>query len=329
MLYYKNLDEIVFARHEIIDSDELVVVSGYVGPNPISRLEELPFSTTVIYGMYASDGISANLHSALQTLNNRITNATIMYSTTPIHSKCYAWRKNGQIVHALIGSANFTLNGLRTPYREILAETTKDTFSPLNAYINTIIGNSVFCDEAVVRTRASISPATRTVERHEDKSICKMFLYNVRTNEVQEKNGLNWGLAKLTGSHVHIDDANIPISTRYIMENPDLFPEKLTIPREAIESGRIQRHNENIEIIWDDGTTMTGLLEGNNMIDNRLYPKQICSFPAKHTLGQYIRQRLGVQSGYRITRNDLWLYGRDTIDVSLQGEGIYYLDFSV
>ena len=32
-------------------------------------------------------------------------------------------------------SANFSTNGLTTPYREILAETTRDTFTPLNDYI--------------------------------------------------------------------------------------------------------------------------------------------------------------------------------------------------
>jgi FAD/FMN-containing dehydrogenase len=45
------------------------------------------------------------------------------------------WKHNGEIVHALVGSANFSTNGLTTPYREILAETTRDTFKPLDDYI--------------------------------------------------------------------------------------------------------------------------------------------------------------------------------------------------
>ena len=39
MLYYQNLEELIFQRHEILDSDELIVLSGYLGPSPVARLE--------------------------------------------------------------------------------------------------------------------------------------------------------------------------------------------------------------------------------------------------------------------------------------------------
>ena len=48
MLFYRNLDEIVFNRNELLLCDELVIISGYVGPNPIRRLETLPIKSTVI-----------------------------------------------------------------------------------------------------------------------------------------------------------------------------------------------------------------------------------------------------------------------------------------
>ena len=57
MLFYQDLEEIIFNRHQIIDADELIVLSGYVGPNPVKRLENLPLKSLVIYGMYGSDGI--------------------------------------------------------------------------------------------------------------------------------------------------------------------------------------------------------------------------------------------------------------------------------
>jgi hypothetical protein len=46
-------------------------------------------------------------------------------------------------------------------------------------------------------------------------------------------------------------------------------------------------------------------------------------------MGQYLRKRLGVPEGQRVTMADLVKHGRDTVDVSLQAEGIYYFDFSV
>jgi len=58
MLYTDNLEEIIFHRHEMFASDELIVLSGYVGPKPIERLQRLPFHSKVIYGMYGEEGIN-------------------------------------------------------------------------------------------------------------------------------------------------------------------------------------------------------------------------------------------------------------------------------
>lgn len=78
---------------------------------------------------------------------------------------------------------------------------------------------------------------------------------------------------------------------------------------------------------------MTGLLEGSvpkNINGKReLYPKQVSTTPRKSELGKYLRKRIGISEGQAITMSDLEKYGRNTIDVSLQGEGIYYFDFSV
>ena len=104
---------------------------------------------------------------------------------------------------------------------------------------------------------------------------------------------------------------------------------------EGQEVSRVgHRHNDIIEIIWDDGTEMKGLLEGSIPKKDvagkiELYPKQLASCPQKSELGKYLRQRLGIREGVSITLADLDRYGRRTIDVSLQGEGIYFFDFSV
>ena len=141
MLFYQDLEEIIFNRHQIIDSDELIVLSGYVGPNPVKRLEKLPLKSLVVYGMYGSDGIGERLNNSLVNLNDTIKNTKIIYSTIPVHSKCYIWKKENVIKHVLIGSANFSTNGLNTPFREVLAETTSDTYYVLNQYLDKILEN--------------------------------------------------------------------------------------------------------------------------------------------------------------------------------------------
>lgn len=84
-----------------------------------------------------------------------------------------------------------------------------------------------------------------------------------------------------------------------------------------------------MELIWDDGFVMKGLLEQNNEMNGLLYPKAICSSERKSVLGLYLRERLGVSPTHLITVDDLIKYGRTDITVSLLAEGVYEMDFSV
>lgn len=232
-----------------------------------------------------------------------------------MHSKCYAWRNRGQIVHALIGSANFSTNGLATPYREILAETTHDTFNPLNNYLNQVLNNSISCLEiGAVDIREQV------------KTACLLSLAG-RDSEVQKTAGLNWG--QNPNNHTTRNDAYIKIRKQDIKDFPALFPPKQLNPLHFDGRGRIHRHNDAIEIIWDDGATMEGLLFGNQEVDGVTYPKQVSSFPHANELGRYMRRRLGVPNEQPVRRAHLKRYGRSDVAVSLISKGVYKFDFSV
>ena len=124
--------------------------------------------------------------------------------------------------------------------------------------------------------------------------VCSMPLYIIEKNieTIPVASEINWRLAKLTGSHVNINDAYIKIGADLLKNYPQLFPMK------------------------QNGETI-------------LYPKQISTTSHKSTLGKYLRKRLGIAEGKQITIDNLKRYGQKNIDVSLQGEGIYYFDFSV
>lgn len=333
MLFSRDLENIIFTRNQLFKCDELVVLSGYVGPTPIHKLETLPLRSTVIYGMYGCEGIQKRLHESLVVESRSLSKVSILYSTIPVHSKCYIWKNKGEVVHALVGSANFSVNGLTTPFKEVLAETTADTFDPLDHYVQMILEKAVTCEAATVKENKR---RVRGEETEYNKDICTMPLYIIEKGirKVPSQSGINWGMAKISGSHVNINDAYIRIGADLIEHYPELFPKKQECPSESESIGRQgHRHNDNIEILWDDGTTMTGLLEGSvpkNINGVReLYPKQISTTPRKSELGKYLRGRMGINEGTPITYSDLESYGRTSIDVSLQGEGIYYFDFSV
>ncbi|MBZ0198404.1 MAG: NgoFVII family restriction endonuclease [Ignavibacteriaceae bacterium] len=318
MLFIENLEEIIFHRHELFQTDELIVLSGYLGPRPVQRLQNLPFNSKVIYGMYGSEGIQRLLHNSLIGLQNQIENINIFYSNLPVHAKCYAWRNRGQIVHALVGSANFSTSGLSTPYRELLAETTHDSFNPLNDYINRVLNNSISCLE--------IGGAEIIEEFETDGTTCLLTLLG-NDGEVQNAAGLNWG--QNPRNHTTPNDAYIKIRVQDIQQYPDLFPPKQLNPLHFDGRGRIHRHNDAIEIIWDDGVSMEGLLFGNQRVNGIVHPKQVSSFPSASELGVYLRNRIGVPLGMPVRRHHLNGYGRADIAVSIIGEGVYRFDFSV
>jgi hypothetical protein len=302
----------------MFQTDELIILSGYVGPSPIQRLQTLPFRSRVIYGMYGAEGIKRPLHNSLIGLQNGIENINIFYSNLPVHSKCYAWLNRGQIVHALVGSANFSRSGLTTPYREILAETTHDTFNPLNDYITRVLNNSISCLEVEAEEIIDVVATAETT--------CLLALLG-RDGEVQNAAGLNWG--QNPNNHTTPNDSYIKIRVGDIHQFPELFPPKQLNPLHFDGRGRAHRHNDAIEIIWDDGISMEGLFFGNQTIDGVVYPKQVSSFPSASELGIYIRNRLGVPIGQPVRRLHLNRYGRTDIAVSLINEGVYRFDFSV
>ena len=158
-----------------------------------------------------------------------------------------------------------------------------------------------------------------------DEKICSVTLLNPRTGETTDASGINWG--QNPNNHTVLSDSYIPIRTNHIRNHPKLFPPKSQNP--TVIGGRKTRHNDPIEMLWDDGTIMQGIFEGNYKINNTLYPKQISSFPKKNILGKYIRERLGIHHEKKVTKNDLInSHNRTDIEISLIDSNSYFMDFS-
>ena len=343
MFYYQDLETIVFTFHEILseEPDELIILSGYLGPKPVEKLKELPFKVTVIGGMY-SRGINAKLYDALESTEQNYKNISVIFSSEEIHSKIYIWRKSNKILSALIGSANFSSKGLRTEMRETLAQANRGTFTMMNNYINNIYSTSIkapeIIDKSKVRFNDNMSIQNRENTINEDPT-CELPLYNISKGQklVSGKSGLNWGLSS---GHTAIGDAYIRLPNKLVQSNPLLF--KAYDPQFEYTLSKKRRQSDPIELIWDDGVTMEASFEGvqKDKEGNR-YPKQLTSYSlkapkssdgerisAKSILGRYLRKRLGVSLTEKIQYSDLIKYGRDTITISRIDEGIYYCDFS-
>ena len=333
MLYYKNLDKTVLEMlHNTTSSNNIVIVSGYVGYQTIKMLCEqcCDVRITVVYGMYGSERISQPLHLALMEVQRQYSNITILYSTIPVHSKIYTWNCDAKIEKALVGSANFSISGMMNDYKEVLSDVEQDTYSTLKEYCDYVLSKAISCNDAAVKFQKvfKASGHSKLVQPLLAKNVCRATLLD-RNGMVSKKSGLNWGLSN---GHVSEGDAYIRITSNYIKLFPSLFPPKKYVGMDnPLSNGKKNRENDEVELIWDDGEKMIGLLEGQQTktINGLVFPKQLSTSPSKSILGIYLRKRLGVDLNHTITKSDLLRYGRTSIDISLVGEGIYYLDFSV
>jgi len=316
MIYFKDLHRLFLEQYPRT-ATSFFGLSGYVGPEPISSLNSLPIQSKLIYGL-CGERLPVQLHKQLIGLHD--SNHQILYPTIKSHSKCYLWLEGEVPIRGLIGSANFSTNGLYTDYRESLYEVGQRDLPVLKGYMDIILGSATPCTDW-------ITPVQTEGEAESPKlTHCDMVLYDPRTGQTQNAHGINWGQAAKRGSHVDLDDACIPIRVQHIKSFPNMFPPVSGDPERT--RGNVK---ETVDVIWDDGTTMKARLEGSAEYPglNGKYHKNFSSFPKKNILGKYLRSRIGVQSGVAVTREHLSLYGRDSIRVELLEEGIYYFDFSI
>jgi hypothetical protein len=317
MLYQSGLDTLIFGSRDW-DADRLVVVSGYLGPNPVQRCGDLPFDVQIVFGMVAESGVAPADHDFFRRASSSGRGVDVRYSANAeVHSKLYVWTRNGTPTAGLIGSANFTWPGLNSPGRETLLDIPNDDLADALAYANGVIARSRSCLDDAMNSYVTEGPRLNATEaggvRTDSRSSAgSLSLVSTRTGEVPDGSGINWGFA---AANVNPNDAYLPLSVGMIRDLPGLIP-----PR----AGNM---NSPVELLWDDGEVMVGFLEGSQNVDGRLFPKQLASHPEKAILGKYLRRRLGVEFGRKVSMADLDRYGRKNITISQLGVSRYFLDF--
>jgi hypothetical protein len=343
MFKFKLLYEEIFDNK--VNANNFIIVTGYIGPAIIEDLQNLKYNSNVYVGMYGNS-MSSELHNSLLDFSKKNKKIRIFYTKQQVHSKIYAWKNDKQIVKSLIGSANFSTNALRTPYKEVLGKLNESDYSELNKYLEYIESNSIPIyeanikefDEFVEYKDKFIDDRTISISLLSSTTRTEKNIIGVSTvaGNVPTASGLNWGFTKKGLSSPN--DAYIKVTTQAIKKLPDLFPRK----REDL--------NEPIDVIWDDGEKMQMLLEGSQEVNGFKYPKQIGSFGDKSILGEYIRKRIGekinqnlvvsyktkkefnlnyaTEGDKLLTKEILEKYGRTDIKIKKIGEDSYLFDFS-
>lgn len=333
--FSKDLKQIILNNANL--SDEVIIISGYVGPSITKDVFDVCPNTTVVYGMYGRDNISDFLHKSLCNLSDIYPASQILYSTTGVHAKCYVFKNNNNITNVLMGSANLSVRGLTSPdTTEILTFLSSDEFTIIEYYIRTVLSSCISCDDdTIVTSSVNHLPkkTTHTLLRPINPLSTSMPLFIIDKTSKEKithtGSGLNWGNSSNHHRLLGAVEACIPVSAKHIDSYPLLFPPKQLVRNST--NGKISRVNDPIEIIWDDGYVMKAIFSGNGVKRNdRLFPKQLTSSDGGGAeLGKYIRYRMELPERHIIQYSDLITYGRDNIQLTFIQEGIYTADFSV
>ena len=337
MVYFNNLESLVLDRHLDNKAEELIILSGYIGPLPIERLAQRQIRSQVIWGTLAEDKklFTPEYHNKYKSITSDTSNSTeVLYKDFYDHSKIYCWLKNDEPIEILAGSANFSNRGLKGANRESLFDVKDDDYSAVHNYLRAALNGSILSTIHPGPRPASLVPpqpynahASTMLDRVISTSpqVADIYLGG-KGRKMQNAAGLNWGHGN---GHNSKDCGELRLRANLVRAIPDLFPNNgINL---NIGSGQSHRNKkENAEILFDDGFVLDASFEGQggSAGNGQVYYKQLTSFPQKNVFGTYFRHRLGLGRFDKITDQDLVNYGRDSIRLELIGEGMYYADFS-
>ena len=367
MLIYKEMEGAQMAvfvkdlKKEILEkaklSDKIVIISGYTTPDIIEDIAKVNVEMIFYYGMYYTDGITPVLHNKLKKLDVAHSNLTIkIVKEHRVHTKCYLFYKNGNLVNALVGSANCSKNGLMgATNSEMLVELNKkellqssNYLIDLHSYFTAIDAAAVHCTDAAIVGRNKVTfkkikgVQGEKVPYSGNPFVAIMPLYTLKKGKkvVHRAGGINWGLQsghskKGTG----YAEAYIPVYGEHIDKYPIMFP-FFPIQRKTT-GGKITRKSDPVVVLWDDGVIMEMVFGGGGVErptegkrqqgdPYKEYPKNFTSGAdgGGGELGEYLRKRMNVPRRKLIEISDLEKYKKDYIKLTYISPGYYEADFS-
>lgn len=306
-------------------ADELNIISGYATASMASRhLEEAislnpNIKINLIIGMIPKDGIALSNHSGFLDIQNSEKfkdnfHCSYVYQNASVHSKIFIWKSQNKISNIFLGSANYSQTAFSSRQREVIEGSTDEN---IWRYFEDIENDSIDSCHSEIEEYIRILSDKNYWKSHqiedletsriEDYSIqsnsCTIPLYSLRLNEVQEKGGLNWGQRQGR-------DPN----QAYIQLTPEIY-----------KSDFFPQKPAQFNILTDDNKSLLCVRAQKNK-----YGGQAIQTTLKNSLlGEYIRMRMGHQSGAPIWKADLLNYGRLDITFTKIDDETYLMDFSV
>ncbi|MDQ1085630.1 restriction endonuclease PLD domain-containing protein [Siphonobacter sp. SORGH_AS_1065] len=319
-LIFENLFERALIDPIRAGANQLYIVSGYATATMVTRHLEYTRSSLrkdiaikLIVGMCPKDGIQKSQHLGFQKLESGAFNndfeCNYIFNRPAVHSKVYAWLKDGVPIQGWVGSANYTQNAFSTSQREVLSE---EGASTCLEYYNSLIGQTINCRSGEVPNvinifdeiqtiKSTVSPGS-LINTGSDKKESITLSFLDRSGNLPTRSGLNWGQRPEYGREPNQAYIRVPVD----VQNSGFFPDRF----------------EQFMVLTDDGKELICVRAQDN-------GKAIHTTLNNSLMGEYFRYRLGLPNGALVTRQDLLRYGRTDVDFYKIDDETYYMNFSV
>ena len=100
--------------------------------------------TKIIYGCKSLANFNESFHEKYKSYSIN-SNAEVFYKRSYNHSKIYCWHDKGVVREIIAGSANFSNNGLRNDFEEILFEVDAKDYNDVYQYLEDALNDSESC----------------------------------------------------------------------------------------------------------------------------------------------------------------------------------------
>jgi len=308
-----DLYDHALVKPAVVNNAELFIVSGYASATfALRHLKNTqPYNTKInlIIGMPGR----RNDHLAFVNLCNNYRDRFIPHyyqSTPPVHAKLYAWySQTGQMLQGFSGSANYSQPGFFSDSQ--INQLTNESPEEIKAFYDSLLTNSVYIPNAatvdmvptevpeISMMEGSVAPGTIEwiVPSHK---VRVSFL--AKNGTLPQRSGLNWG------------------------QRPEVKREPnqayLSLKGDSRAEGFLPPRAYTFTLITDDKQVIDCVVAQQGR-------KAIHSTENNSEIGIYIRNRIGVPLGEKITVADLERYGRTDFTLTKINEETFLLDLSV
>lgn len=350
MIYRTDLDKLILDYHLDVNKscNRVLILSGWIGPDPIEKLAQNNIKADVIYGCFKARRPSFIEHKKYCNITNN-TNVKVRYLNNYNHSKIYSWYIDEKINNVIAGSANFSGQGLKD-YRETLFDIDCENNNTIDSFLKSSIENSILCtdyefsqdeDEKIdVIPSDSIWP-----DQILDFKTPKINLFlGGQKGQIPDSSTINWGQGSSNDPNIssvskkikkrNSSAAYFRVSKKLVTKIPQFFPNNGINPygNQGHNTSDHFRKFPDAEFLFDDGVVINMSFEGGVGIYNKFTSYQGVDYkgkrPSNHVLGNYLRKRIGVGPNEKVLKEHLIKYGKDYITFTKVGE-MYTADFSV